>query len=184
MKKTILILISIALLSCTKQSQLSKKFHCKAIKIEKTKEIIDFKKNFKLTIPTNWKTKLYFTEFESEIFAADTLKQLTESFILGTSFNYGALNFDVSFHKKIDSILVKNNLLLINSGNHLFQSNLTYWYIAKGFRNGFTYHTFNLTVKQSENTYFNAYSEIYGETKVNERICETISILEKIEFLQ
>ena len=184
MKNTIVIIVLFLFLSCSNQSKLSKKYNCNSTKIENIKTIIDFKKNFKLIIPTNWKTKLYYSEYESEIFAADTLKQLTESFILGASFNYGTLNFDASFHKKTDSILTKNNLLIINSGNQSFQSKPAYWYVAKGLKNGFTYHQFNLTVKQSENTYFNAYSEIYGDNKITERICETISILEKIEFLQ
>jgi len=184
MKNTIIIIVLFSFLSCSKQSKFSKIYNCNSTIIENTKAVIDFKKNFKLIIPTNWKTKLYFNENESEIFSADTLKQLTESFILGTSFNHGILNFDANFYKKTDSILTKNNLLIINSGNQSFQSKPAYWYVAKGSKNGFIYHQFNLTIKQSKNTYFNAYSEIYGANKINERICETISILEKIEFLQ
>ena len=171
-------------LSCSNQSELSEKFNCNPVEIENNKTVKDFNKNFKLTIPNSWKTKLYFSEHESEIFAADTIKQLTKSFIIGTSFNAGLLNFDDEFYKKNDSILLKDNLQIINSGNHSFKNKPTYWYIAKGTKNGFTYHQFNLTSKQSENNYFNGYSEIYGDNKINERICETISILEKIEFLQ
>ena len=185
MKYTIIFIVVTLLFSnCSKQSELSKKYNCTITKIEKSRTITDFNKNFILTIPTTWNTKLYFSEFESEIFTADTIKQLTESFILGASFNVGKLNFDDEFYKRTDSILTKNNLQIINSGEQSFQSKPTYWYIAKGFKNGFTYHKFNLTTKQSENSYFNAYSEIYGDSNINERICETISILEKIEFLQ
>ena len=94
------------------------------------------------------------------------------------------MNFDADFHKKIDSVLIQNNLQILKSGNQSFQAKPTYWYIAKGFKNGFTYHQFSLTSKQSNNTYFIGYADIYGDTNINERICETISILEKIEFLQ
>jgi len=185
MKKAIILLtLFVIILSCTNQSEISKKFKCESVKIENTKSILDFNKNFKLTIPTNWNTKLYFNKFESEIFTADTLKQLTESFILATSFNLGKLEFDANYYKKNDSILSKNKLELINEGNDNFRSQQTYWYVAKGFKNGFTFHQFNLASKISENTYFNASSEIYGDNNINERICETISILEKIEFLQ
>jgi len=178
------IVVTFLFLSCSNQSELSKKYACNVTEINNPNTITDFNKNFKLTISSNWKTTLYFNKFESEIFTADTLKQLTESFILGTSFNLGALNFNDDFYKKTDSILASNNLQLINSGKQSFQSKPTYWYVVKGVKNGFTYHQFNLTTKQSENTYFNAYSEIYGEDNITERICETISILEKIEFLQ
>lgn len=184
MKYSIISVVAFFLfLSCSKQSELSKKYNCKVIEIENPKTIIDFNKKFKLTTPSNWKTELYFSEFESEIFTADTIKQLTESFIFGASFNTGSFSLNDEFYKKTDSILVKNNLQIINSGTHSFQNKPTYWYVAKGLKNGFTYHQFNLTAKQSENTYFNAYSEIYGEDNINERICETISILEKVEFL-
>ena len=185
MKNLILFLpLLFLLISCTNQSKLSENFNCETAKIENAKTFTDFNKNFKLTISSNWNTKLYFSEFESEIFVADTLKDLTESIILGTSFNAGSLNFDDDFHKKIDSILAKNNLQILNSGNQPFQSKPTYWYLAKGSKNGFTYHQFSLTSKQSNNTYFIGYADIYGDTNINERICETISILEKIEFLQ
>jgi len=178
------LVVIILLLSCSNPSKLQEKFTCKIAEVENLKIINDFNKNFKLSISNNWKTTLYFNKYESEIFAADTLKQLTESFILGTSFNLGVLNFDIDFHKKTDSILKQSNLEIINSGKDLFQSKQAYWYLAKGSKNGFTYHQFNLTAKLSENTYFNGYSEIYGDNNINERICETISILEKIEFLQ
>jgi len=171
-------------ISCSKQSKLSKNFNCDTAKIENTKVITDFNKNFNIHIPSSWKTKLYFNKYESEVFAADTIKELTESYVLGTSFNAGTLNFEANFHKKTDSILAINNLQIINSGDEHFQSKPTYWYVAKGLKNGFTYHQFNLTSKRSESTYFNAYAEIYGDDNINERICETISLLEKVKFLE
>ncbi|MBL4939470.1 MAG: hypothetical protein JKY16_04215 [Lutibacter sp.] len=163
---------------------MSNKFNCDNIKIKNATTILDFNKNFKLTAPSNWKTELYFDKYQSEIFVADTTKQLTESFILITSFNQGMLNFDANFHNKIDSISIKEKLQIINFGTQIFLLNPTYWYVSKGEKNGFTYHQFNVTIKLSENTYFNAYSEIYGDNNIEERICESIAILEKIKFLQ
>ncbi len=185
MRKFIFFIVATFLfISCSNQSELNKIYACDVDEIETPKVIIDFNKNFKLTISNNWKTNLYFDEFQSEIFTADTVKQLTESFILGSSFNFGVLNFNNNFYKRTDSILKQNKLEAINSGSQPFQFKPSYWYVAKGFKNGFTYHQFNLTAKLSETTYFNAYSEIYGDNNINERICETISILEKVTFLK
>tara|TARA_R110001583_G_scaffold70457_2_gene199414 strand:+ start:22540 stop:23097 length:558 start_codon:yes stop_codon:yes gene_type:complete len=185
MKNNILFIpLLFLLIGCSNQSKLSENFNCGSTKIENAKIVTDFNKNFKLTISSSWNTKLYFSKFESEIFVADTLKELTESFILGTSFNTGSLNFDTDFYKKTDSILAENNLQILNTGNQLFQSKPAYWYLAKGSKNGYTYHQFSLTSKQSNNTYFNGYVDIYGNVNINERICEAISILEKIEFFQ
>ncbi|AMC10080.1 hypothetical protein Lupro_01910 [Lutibacter profundi] len=183
-RKIILIVFCAQLISCNNPSELSKKYNCPVNKSEKTLSVYDFKKNFKLDIITNWKTKLYYNNFESEIFTADTTKQLTKSLILVASFSTGILNIDSLFYRRVDSILKKNNLQIIDSGNQPYQSKPTYWYVAKGVKNGFSYHQFNLTTKRSENTYFNVYSEIYGDTDINERICETISLIEKVEFLQ
>ena len=178
------LLATLFFFSCSKQSEISKIFNCDTNEIENPKATVDFHKNFTLTTSSNWKTDLYFNEFQSEIFVADTTKQLTASFILIASFNQGVLNFDANFRNRIDSISKKENLQIINFGKQFFQSKPGYWYIAKGLKNGFTYHHFNLTIKQSDNTYFNAYSEIYGDNNIDERICETISLLEKVEFLQ
>jgi len=163
---------------------MSKIYTCETTSYKNSTSQLDFKKNFKLELPTNWKTNLYYDDYKSEIFTADTTKQLSESFILGASFNFGVLEFDDSFYKRTDSILAVSALKIMNSGNQLFQKKPSYWYVVKGTKNGFPYHQLNLTVINSTNTYFNAYSEIYGEDTINERICEAISIIEKVEFVK
>lgn len=184
MKKLLLFLIIIlTMISCSNQSELSKKFNCGDSSSENTSSVADFKKNFRLKLPTFWKKDLYYNNFQSELFVADTTKQLTETFIIATSFNLGALNFDEVFYQKNDSILKASDLQKLDSGSITFQSKPAYWYVAKGSKNKFKYQTFNLTVKLSENTYFNAYSEIYGEENIEERICKSIAIIETVEFL-
>ena len=81
--------------SCKKQSQLSSIFECDTVNLKNLNEYSDFKQNFKITIPNNWKTELYYNEFQSEIFTADTTKQLSETYVLDASFNFGNLNFNV-----------------------------------------------------------------------------------------
>jgi hypothetical protein len=159
-------------------------FNCNNIDLTDTKNISDFNKNFKLDIPISWNTALYYNSYQSEIFTADTTKQLTESFIFDVSFNLGELNFDDNFYKKTDSILTANNLQIVKSGNHRFQEMPAYWYLVKGSKRGFTFHQFNLMVKNTPNAYFKAYSEIYGDEHINERICESIGLLKNIEFLE
>jgi hypothetical protein len=170
--------------SCKKQSQLSSIFECDTVNLKNLNEYSDFKQNFKITIPNNWKTELYYNEFQSEIFTADTTKQLSETYVLDASFNFGNLNFNTDFHKKTDSIIAISNLEKTNSGNFSFKSNPAYWYLVNGTKKGFNYHQFNLIVKLSDETYFTAYTEVYGDSNINERICESIAIFDKIKFLQ
>lgn len=176
--------IILLLSGCSKQSEIGKKMNCGPTIYENTKQITDFNKNFTLNIPSNWKTELYFDNYQSEIFTADTIKELSKSFILAASFNLGALNFDGDFHQRKDSVLSANNLKIIDSGNQSFQSKPSFWYVSKGTKNNFGYHRFTVMTKLSENTYFSAYAEIYGNTNIDKRICESISLLESIQFLE
>lgn len=180
----ILSIITFTFFSCSKHSELAKTFDCNTTNLNNLITISDFKNNFKISIPNNWKTNLYYDNYQSEIFTADTIKQLSETYILDMSFNYGNLLFNDSFHKKTDSLLTSSNLQKIKSNAIQFQNKPAYWYVVKGTKNGFNYHQFNLIVINSENTYFTANSEIYGNNHIEERICESISILDKIEFLQ
>lgn len=169
---------------CSNQSEIGKKMNCSKTTYKNTKQITDFNKNFILSIPSNWKTELYFDNYQSEIFTADTLKQLSETYILAASHNLGTLNFDKDFHHRKDSVLSANNLKIISSGNESFQSKPSFWYVSKGTKNNFDYHRFTVLAKLSENTYFSAYAEIYGNMNIDERICESISLLESIQFLE
>lgn len=170
--------------SCSKPSELSKDFNCGSINLEKTTEITDFNKNFKLHIPTSWNTAFYYNNFTSEIFTADTIKQLTKTYILDASYNLGEVIFNQDFLARNDSISTSENLEIIKANNILFQSKEGYYFVSKGFKNKFPYHKLNLTVKLSPNTYFNSFVEVYGNEAVDDRICEAIAILDNIEFLQ
>jgi len=179
-----LCLIFLLISACSKQSEIGKKLNCSATTYKNTKEITDFNKNFTLNIPSNWKSELYFDNYQSEIFTADTIKQLSETYILAASYNLGTLNFDRDFHYRKDSVLTANNLKIIDSGNESFQSKPSFWYISKGTKNNFDYHRFTVLTKLSENTYFSAYAEIYGNANIDKRICESITLLESIQFLE
>ncbi|MHB1147693.1 MAG: hypothetical protein ACYC01_08880 [Lutibacter sp.] len=177
-------LLFLLISACSKQSEIGKKMNCSPTNYKNTKQITDFNKNFILNIPSNWKTELYFDNYQSEIITADTIKQLSKTFILSASFNLGTLNFDNDFHHRKDSVLKANNLKIIDSGNELFQKKPSFWYVSKGTKNNFDHHRFTVLTKISENTYFSAYSEIYGTTNIDERICESVWLLESIQFLE
>ena len=185
MKYLLQIVFSILIFtSCSKQSELRKNFDCRNINTEQKSAQYDFHKNFKLNIPISWRTALYYDNSQSEIFSADTVKELTETYILDVSHNLGNIEFNDTYFVKNDSILNTNNLKIIKSNNNLFQEKPSFWYVAKGTKKGYVYHQFNLTVLLGEQSYFNSFVEVYGEEAVDERLCDAISIIENIEFLQ
>ena len=179
-----IICLTLIFSSCSKQSELSKTFDCSNTNTEQKSAQYDFHKNFKLQLPTSWKTELYYNNFQSEIFSADTVKELTKTYILDASHNLGNIEFNDNYFIKNDSTLKVNNLTIIKSNSSFFKEKPSFWYVANGIKKGYAYHQFNLTVVLGEQSYFNSFIEIYGEEAINERLCDAISIIESIEFLQ
>ena len=172
------------LISCTSPTELEKEFNCKSNDLDNLKSYTDFKNNFKLQLPTTWKTSKFYSDVESNIYTADTVKELTSTYILNASYNFGELTINAELERKTDSLITANSFQKIKFGKATFKNKPAFWYLIKGKKNGFPYQQFNLLVKNSSAAYFSAYSEVYGAEKIEERICESISILENNEFLQ
>jgi len=184
MKFILFLIVITTFISCKNTTKLEQKFNCSSsisYKINKTK---DFNNNFTINIPKSWKINYYYDNNTSEIYTADTLKELTKTFIIGVSFYKGNLKLNDVYNTKMDSMLLKNKLIKYSSGNEAFANKPSYWYLANGTKNGFSYHQLSITIKNSDKSYINATSEIYGDELVNNRICQSISILKSIQFLQ
>jgi len=184
MKYVLSLILFIALISCEKPSKLELKLNCSSSKNYKYNKTKDFNNNFTMKIPKSWKTNYYYDINTSEIYAADTIKELTKSFIVGVSFHKGNIELNNVYNKKIDSLLFLKKLNKYAFENEPFTNKPAYWYLVDGTKNGFTYHQLNITIKNSDKSYINATSEIYGDQLINDRICKSISILKTIQFLQ
>ena len=181
LKLMLLLFILIATISCHKKSSLEKEFNCiNSIDLSNSKEYRDFKKNYKITIPVKWKTKLYFDEYQSDIFTADTIKQLSDSYIIDTSWKMGELNFDEDFILKNNS---QTDLDLVNSKLATFLEHPAYWSLSKGQKENLEYHILNVYIKTSVDSYLLASAEIYGNQNIEKRLCESISIFNTIKIL-
>ena len=114
MKKVILLILTISVISCQK-NELSDEFNCKTTsEFSEVKEIRDVLKKFKITLPTKWKTQLYYDDFQSEIYSADTTKSLKETYILDISWHQGELNLDEFFDQTVrDTLAIKEGLSLV-----------------------------------------------------------------------
>jgi len=177
----LLLFILITTISCHKKSSLEEEFNCSiSIDLANSKEYRDIKKNYKITIPLKWKTKLYFDEYQSDIFTADTIKQLSDSYIIDTSWKMGELNFDEEFISKINS---QTDFKLVNSKLTTFLEHPTYWSLSKGKKGKLEYHILNVYIKTSFDSYLLASAEIYGNQDIQKRICESISLFNTIKIL-
>ncbi len=182
MRYLLYFLLITAIVSCNKTSKLEQKINCNSSISYKINKIKDFNNNFTISIPTSWKTKFYYDNTSSEIYVADTLKELTKTFIIGVSFFKGKLNKE--FITKSDSLFSLKKLKIIASEKEKFINKPSYWYILNGTKNGFPFHQLNITIKNDDKSYINTTVDVYGDKSVNSRICQAISILKTIQFLQ
>jgi hypothetical protein len=179
----LLILLFLCLfLSCHKQTELAQQLNCKSKLSVPATKIEDFNKNFTINIPNNWKTELYFNKTDSDIYAADTTKELTKSYIINTSYTLGTLDFGKDFLNKIDSVNLAEKVSKTNAFFSNFNNKTSYWYLVKGEKNGFILTELNGYVYVSEKNYWRCSVSVYGEQEISERICEAIGILQSVNF--
>ena len=175
------LLILILIAGCSKRTTLEDELSCsRFISLAWVTQRTDIHKNFKIDIPSTWKHKLYYDDYQSAIFMADTLKELTKTYILDASWKHGELNLDEAFEATISN---QNSLALIKSNFEEYKGYPSYWNISKGKKKGFTYHIFEMFMKTSVDTYLEVKIDFYGEELVDERLCEALNILSTIEFI-
>ncbi|MCB0474664.1 MAG: membrane lipoprotein lipid attachment site-containing protein [Flavobacteriaceae bacterium] len=186
MKQIILLFLAVFTLAGCSENSLKKEFDCKNASPDlPVKEYRDILKKFTLELPAKWKTQLYYDEYSSEIFSADTTKSLTKSYIFDVIWMQGELSIDDSFIANLnDSLQQKEQLRTIRSGKMEFQKKPGYWNLSEGERAGHTYHYLQIFTKVEPDAYLTASTKVFGDSAINERLCESISLLDNIKFLK
>ncbi len=185
MHKLIIIFLAITILSC-KKNDLKKDFNCgTSLTYSDTKVVQDVMKKFTIKFPKNWDTKLYYDEFQSEIYSADTSKSLTQTYILDVSWHQGELTFDKAFVQAVkDTLAIKEKVSVVKSNFIRFKEKSGYWSLSKGKTGKYTYHFLQVYIKTHVDEYFTFTTKIYGDDRVEERLCESIALVDGIEFLK
>ncbi|OIQ37828.1 MAG: hypothetical protein BM563_07725 [Bacteroidetes bacterium MedPE-SWsnd-G1] len=176
----LVILVSVFSTSCTKRLSLADELACKTIpSLQGTIEKKDFKNKFSIDIPKTWKHKGYYDDYQSSIFAADTIRELTKSFILDIAYKYSAINIDKEFSKEINK---SNSLNVLKFNMEIFKEKPSYWQVSKGIKNGYVLHEFQHFIQDKTFGYIEVKAEFYGEEMVDERLCEALEIINTIEL--
>ena len=182
MKRHLIIILLVLIASCNSKSELSKDLDCSPESYSNLEKIEDVKKIFTVQYPDNWKTNLYYDKNQSSIYTADTTKQLTETMLLDITHVSNKLNLDSDFIKKFKTNLLNEQLLETTSGEVKFQDKRAYYSNAIGKKGKFEYQISNLFIIINENNYIHSKIEVYGDSLVNQRICNGISLIEKIQY--
>ena len=179
----ILFFIALILLnSCSSKSQISKDLDCKPESYNNLEIVEDVDKKFKVKLPDNWKTNLYFDKNQTSIFSADTTKQLTDTYTIDITYIYNEFKLDEKFLQKFKTNLTSKLLVETTSYELKFQDKDSYYSRAIGKRGQFDYQIINLFIKINNANYMHAKAEVYGGSLVNERFCNALSLIEKIEY--
>lgn len=186
MKNIILLLLLITSAISCKKSNLKSEFNCESTSLSyETKELRDVLKKFRATVPKKWKTQLYYDEYQSQLYSADTAKNLTETYIIDMSWHQGELTLDEFFDQKVkDTLAIKQQLSNVKSALSRFKDKPCYWNLSKGKTGKHDYHFLQVYVKTEPDEYFTFTTKVYGDTNIDERLCESIAIYDKVKFIQ
>ena len=185
MKRIIALVLLVSSLSCQK-NDIESEFDCDSTpKLGETKEIRDILKKFKLIVPKDWSTQLYYDEFKSQIYAADTSKQLTETYILDVAWHQGELTLDEALAKNVkDTLYIKEQMTTVRSGFGNFKKKPSHWNLSQGKESGRLYTFLQLYLKTEVDEYFLLTTKLYGDTNVDSRLCESIALFDKVKIIE
>lgn len=185
MKYLIILIGFLLILSSCKKNEVRNALNCATTtNFANTKEISGFLKHFKLKVPRDWKSELYYDESQSRFYSADTSKQLTDTYIIDVTWHQGEIELNDDFEQVIENDIKQNeHLTPIKNGFGSFKSYPSYYNLAVGESSGFTYHYLQIYVKTNVDEYYNLTTKVYGDDFVDERLCESLSLFEGLTFL-
>ncbi len=180
----VLTLLTLFLTSCQK-SKFEREFECETpSSYTQTKTFKDVLGHFEIDVPSSWKTELYYDEYQSALYSADTTKTLRETFILDVSWRQGELVLNKDFEVKVAQNATRNlRLIPVKSGFGEYLGNPAYYHIATGKSDDLSWHYLEVYVQHKVDEYYVFTAKIYGNEFVSERICSSFSIFGNITFL-
>ncbi|MDP5105086.1 hypothetical protein [uncultured Polaribacter sp.] len=181
---SLLLIASLLLCSCSKQSVISKDFNCEPTSFDNLENVDDLKNLFSLQLPKNWKINLYQDEAQSSIFTADTIKQLTETVLLDVTFVRNKINFDEAFMLQQEQEYLAKNLIRVKSKEITLLDKPALYMVYKGKKGAYPFQTCHTFIKVNDQNFIFAKTEIYGDSLVNERLCSAFSLIENLKIHQ
>lgn len=172
------------LVGCQHKTDLSKTFSCKdRIQLQDIELVSDFNNNFNIKLPKYWNTKLYYDNVQSEIFSADTIKSLTDSYIINFAWVHDTIQISDKLQEKVLQISNKNAMKTAKESFHNFKGRKAYAHLGLGTSNDYSFRVFQYYIKFNEESYMRVKTEFYGDNNFESRFCEAIAIIETIDFL-
>ncbi|NJB81809.1 hypothetical protein [Wenyingzhuangia aestuarii] len=148
-----------------------------------TKSIRDVKNGFEISIGENWKRELYFDDYQSRIYAADTTRSFSASFLIDITRFKGKIIIEEAFKNKISQqILAKPRTYIIKDKLITFKNKPAYavYSFQKNATNAS--YTIQCYVADKEHYYLLS-SQINGSQNLAQNSCEIVSIFNSLKML-
>ena len=180
----LLIITTILLIfSCQNKSELTKEFSCKNTKeLSQLESVDDFNKNFTVRLPKHWNTKLYYDSVQSEIFSADTIKSLTESYIMDFAMVLSPIEVSGKLQNELLKKSADNDMETIKESFHNFQGYDAYAHLGVGKNKNYTFYVFQYYIGIDKERYMRIKTEFYSDNHFDSRFCEALSLIETIKI--
>ena len=185
-KQAIVYALAITLLAACQPSKFEREFSCDTpMSFTKKKTYKDVLSHFEIDIPKDWKTELYYDEYQSTLYTADTTKQLRESYVIDVTWHQGELVFGDDFEKKVaENAIQIQQLIPVKWGYGDYLGKESYYLISTGKSSDLSWHYLQIYLKLNTDEYYTFTSKIYGSEQVNERICASFAVFNEISFLK
>jgi len=181
------IISSLVLQSCQDKpaKDISKTFECKTdTKLSNLEATKDFKNNFIISTPKHWNTKLYYDNRQSEIFSADTIKKLSDSYIMDFSVINSEIKIDNKLQEKVARKLQDNAMKTLQEKFYKFRDLDAYSNLSIGKSRELDLYVFQTYIKLSTEKHLLIKTEYYGKEGFDERFCESLAIIDQIKILK
>ncbi|NIJ45513.1 hypothetical protein FHR24_001981 [Wenyingzhuangia heitensis] len=175
---------TILLFSCKKEPTIYDVIECNtSTNFNHSKTIRDVKNSFEITIGENWKRELYFDDYQSRIYAADTTRSFSSSFIIDITRFKGKIIIEEAFKNKISKqTLAKPRSFIINQGLITFNQNPAY--AIYSFQKNTDSATYTIQCYMSNKDYYYLLSaQINGSKNLSHNSSEILEIFNSLKIL-
>ena len=171
-------------ISCQKTSTIYDVLECKqATSFQHSKTIRDVQNHFEINIGENWKRELYVDDYQSRIYAADTTRNYSSSFIVDITRFKGKIIIEDAFKEQLIKTLEKKpNNYVINEGFIEFKKKKSYTLFSFEKQNEQQIYTLECYVPSGE-YYYLLISTIHGSHDLTNNVLESLQVFNSLKLL-
>lgn len=174
-------LSTILFFSCKNEPSINDIISCSSdAEFHHSKTIRDAKNNFEINLGEHWKRELYFDEYQSRIYSADTTRSYSESFIIDVTRFEGNINLTENFRQHlISQIKSIPRAYIIKEGFINFKEIPAYVVYSFQKKDEMVLYNIQCYIAYSDH-YFLLESKINGSKNLDKNSCESVAIFNSL----